>query len=73
MSNAPEPPALTPETVAELARLAGHPALDAETLARIAVGATNAIRAVARSAAPGAFDREPQDFAAELERLAERR
>lgn len=73
MPNAPAPPALTPEIVAALASLAGYPALDAETAARIAVGATNALRAVALSANASSFDAEPVDFLAELERLAEPR
>ena len=71
MPNAPAPPALTPEIVTALARLAGYPPLDADTAARIAVGATNAVRAVALASTESSFDREPADFAAELERLAE--
>ena len=67
----PSDPALTPEVVALLARLEGFPALDAETLTRIAVGATHAVRAVAASATLELFDTEPLAFAAELERLAD--
>ena len=73
MPTPPEPPALTAEIVAALARLEGYPALDADTAARIAVGATNAVRAVALSSTMSCFDAEPVDFLAELERLAEPR
>ncbi len=64
---------LTPEIVAALANLEGYPALDAETVARIAVGATNAVRAVSASSGESYFDSEPSDYLAELERLAEPR
>jgi hypothetical protein len=67
----PSDSALTAEIVALLARLEGFPALDQETLARIAVGATRAVRAVAATATVELFDTEPGAFAAELERLAE--
>ena len=70
-SESPEQ-ALTPEIVAALAALEGYPALDAETIARIAVGATHAVRAVAASVEESRFDSEPSDYLAELERLAER-
>lgn len=73
MPNAPSPPTLTPEIVATLAHLEGYPTLDAETAARIAVGASNAVRAVALSTTSSSFDAEPADFLAELERLAESR
>jgi len=71
MPQAPAPPPLTAEIVTALASLAGYPALEPETAARIAVGATNAVRAVALAATDSAFDREPADFPAELERLAD--
>ena len=71
-ASTPESP-LTPEIVAALASLEGYPALDAETVARIAVGATNAVRAVSANAGESHFDSEPSDFLAELERLAEPR
>jgi len=64
-------PALAPEVVMVLARLAAYPPLDAETAARIAVGATHAVRAVAASATESVFDTEPSAYLAELERLAE--
>jgi hypothetical protein len=67
----PPEPALTAEIVAALARLEGHPPLDADMAARIAVGATNAVRAVAASVTSSSFDSEPTAFFAELERLAE--
>ncbi|HXQ32078.1 MAG TPA: hypothetical protein VN790_08965 [Steroidobacteraceae bacterium] len=62
---------LAPEVVMALARLAGYPPLDADTAARIAVGASNAVRAVAASATVSLIDTEPAAFLAELERLAE--
>ena len=71
MPSVPPEPALTPEVVALLARLEGFPALDAETLARIAVGATSAVRAVAASATEELFDTEPTAVLAALERLAD--
>jgi hypothetical protein len=64
-------PALAPEVVIALARLAGYPPPDADTAARIAVGAGNAVRAVAASATESLFDTEPAAFLAELERLAD--
>ena len=67
----PESPELTPALVLALAEAAGHPSLDPATAARIAAGATAAVRAVAASAADTSlFDAEPTDFLAELERLA---
>jgi hypothetical protein len=71
MPSDPPAPALTPEIVALLARLEGFPPLDAETAARIAVGATQAVRAVAATATLDLFDTEPAAYAAELERAAE--
>lgn len=71
MSSEPPGSALTPGIIAALAALEGYPALDAETIARIAVGATNAVRAVAASVEESCFDSEPSDYLAELERLAE--
>jgi len=67
----PVAPELGADTVELLARLEGFPALDAETLARIAVGATAAVRAVAATATLELFDTEPSAYAAELERLAD--
>ena len=65
-----EKPALSPEAVLELARLEGYAHLDAETAARIAVGASNAVRAVAASVDRSLFDVEPLHYLLELERLA---
>lgn len=62
---------LAPEVVIALARLAAYPPLDSDTAARIAVGAANAVRAVAASASGSLFDTEPAAYLAELERLAE--
>jgi hypothetical protein len=66
----PAPP-LAPEVVIALARLAGYPPPDADTAARIAIGAGNAVRAVAASATGSLFETEPAAFLEELERLAE--
>jgi hypothetical protein len=57
-------------TVAALARLLGYPPLDAETAARIAAGASNAVAAVRATATVPLFDAEPGNYLAELERLA---
>jgi len=65
-----ETAALDAATVAALAHLLGYPPLDAETLARIAAGASNAVAAVRESATVPLFDAEPGNFLAELERLA---
>ena len=54
-----------------LARLTGFPPLDAETGARIAAGASNAVSAVRASATVPLFDTQPASFVAELERLAD--
>ena len=51
-------PALSPETVLEVARLEGYANLDAETAARIAVGASHAVRAVTASVDGSLFDVE---------------
>jgi len=53
-----------------LARLLGYPPLDAETAARIAAGASNAVAAVRATATVPLFDAEPGNYLAELERLA---
>jgi hypothetical protein len=66
-----DPPALGIELVRALARLEGYPPLDAETAARIAAGATSAVRAVAAAATASLFDVEPASFLAELERLGD--
>ncbi len=71
MPDAPDEAALSPELVELLARIEGYPPLDAETIARIAVGATNAVRAVAAAATVELFDTEPSAYAAELEWLSD--
>jgi len=58
-------------TVDALARLVGYPPLDAETAARIAAGASNAVGAVRAVATVPLFDAEPGNYLAELERLAD--
>ena len=63
--------ALDAATVAALARLVGYPPLDAETAARIAAGASNAVAAVRATATVPLFDAEPGSYLVELERLAE--
>jgi hypothetical protein len=70
--SAPEPPpTLDAATVRVLARLAGYPPLSPETATRIAVGATNAVRAVAATVDRSLFDAAPESYLAELERLAD--
>jgi len=71
MPSPPHSPTLSADIVTTLAALEGYPALDAETAARVAVGASNAVSAVAASVVDSSFEREPTDFLAELERLAE--
>ncbi len=71
---------LTGQTVVVLAEAQGHTTLNSDLAARIAAGATNAVRAVAavvtspdvRAVDPNLFDTEPAQFATELERLADR-
>ncbi len=68
--NGPEtPPPVPPATVEALLRLAGLPPPDPETIARIAVGAANALAAIGAGGQPG-FDDAPDGFVAELARLA---
>ncbi len=70
--SAPEPPTpLDAAAVQALARLAGYPPQDPRTAASIAVGASNAVRAVAASVDHSLFDLEPGSYLAELERLAD--
>jgi ribosomal protein L18 len=69
----PIEPGLAVDTVLELARLEGYVNLGADTAARIAVGAANAVRAVTASIDDDLFDTEPLDYLAELERLADGR
>jgi hypothetical protein len=64
------PPTLSPEAVLELARLEGYANLDADTAQRVAIGASNAVRAVTASVSASLFDVEPLHYLAELERLA---
>ena len=71
MTDRSSPAPLEPATVEALARLAGLAPLDTDTLARIAVGAANAVAAVRGAATGSLFDTEPGAFLAELERLAE--
>ena len=71
MTSPPRAPALTADIVTTLASLEGYSALDRETAERIVVGAGNAVRAVAASVTESNYEREPTDFLAELERLAE--
>jgi hypothetical protein len=66
-----QPPTLSPDAVLELARLEGYANLDAETAQRVAVGASNAVRAVTASVDASLFDTEPLHYLAELERLAD--
>ena len=65
------PPTLSAAAVRELAQLEGYVGLDADTAARIAVGASNAVRAVTASVRESLFDVEPLHYLAELERLAD--
>ncbi len=65
------PPPLSTDAVLELARLEGYANLDADTAARIAVGASNAVRAVSATVRESLFDVEPLHYLAELERLAD--
>jgi hypothetical protein len=67
----PATPALSPATVLEIARLEGYANLDHDTAARIAVGASNAVRAVTASVDRSLFDVEPLHYLLELERLAD--
>jgi hypothetical protein len=64
-------PILSPDAVLELARLEGYSQLDADTAQRIAVGASNAVRAVTATVDASLFDVEPLHYLAELERLAD--
>ncbi len=64
--------ALDAATVEALARLLGYPPLDADTAARIAAGASNAVAAVRATATVPLFDAEPGSYLTELERLAGR-
>jgi hypothetical protein len=64
-------PTLSTDAVLELARLEGYANLDADTAARIAVGASNAVRAVSATVRESLFDVEPLHYLAELERLAD--
>jgi hypothetical protein len=64
-------PSLAADVVVALARLEGYPLLDSATAARIAVGATNAVRGVAAHATMSFFDTDPGGYLAELERLSE--
>ncbi len=65
------PPTLSADAVLELARLEGYANLDADTAARIAIGASNAVRAVSATVRESLFDVEPLHYLAELERLAD--
>jgi hypothetical protein len=65
------PPTLSADAVLELARLQGYANLDAETAQRVAVGASNAVRAVTAAVDGSLFDTEPLHYLAELERLAD--
>lgn len=65
------PPTLSTDAVLELARLEGYANLDADTASRIAVGASNAVRAVSATVRESLFDVEPLHYLAELERLAD--
>jgi len=61
---------LDPDTVLDLARMAGLPLEDPALAARIAAGASTAIDAVRASVREPLFDGEPGDYLATLERLA---
>jgi aspartyl-tRNA(Asn)/glutamyl-tRNA(Gln) amidotransferase subunit A len=63
--------ALQAEAVAALSRLQGFGLTDADSAARIAVGASNAVAAVVASAHTSLFDTEPSHYATALERLAD--
>jgi hypothetical protein len=67
----PESRPLDVATVQALACLAAYPPLGPETAARIAMGATHAVRAVAAMLDRSLFDVEPASYLAELERLAD--
>jgi len=67
------PPAVTAALVDTLLSLAGLPAQDAPTLARIASGAGQAFDAVRAGRAGVDFDQAPDLFLAELDRLADDR
>ncbi|HPF28385.1 MAG TPA: hypothetical protein P5528_07270 [Steroidobacteraceae bacterium] len=56
---------------AALAELQGFTHVTTETAARIAVGATHAVRAVRAAVVASQFDIEPAHFQLELERLAD--
>jgi hypothetical protein len=62
---------LSADVVVALASLEGYPLLDRATAARIAVGASNAVRAVVAHATLSLFDIDPGSYLAELERLSE--
>jgi hypothetical protein len=68
---APDIAPLPAAAVEALAIVEGYPPLDADTAARIAIGASNATRAVTESVTESLFDTEPGSYAAELERLAD--
>ncbi|MCC5860976.1 MAG: amidase [Gammaproteobacteria bacterium] len=59
------------EALQQLARQLGWPADDAETYARIAAGAANAVAAVSSASRDSLFDIEPGNFLSTLEQLAE--
>lgn len=71
MTNPDAKPTIDGTVALALARLAGFPTLDAETTARIAAGASNAVSAVRATATVPLFDAQPTSFVAELERLAD--
>lgn len=71
MTDADAKPTIDGAVALALARLAGFSALDADTGARIAAGASNAVSAVRASATMPLFDTQPTSFVAELERLAD--
>lgn len=74
------PTRLTGPTVIMMAEAQAHTGLPSDVAARIAAGATNAVRAVTAvvgapagaDGAPSLFDTEPAQYALELERLADR-
>jgi citrate lyase subunit beta / citryl-CoA lyase len=64
-------PAFAADTVIALASLSGHPLLDPDIAARIAVGAGTAVRAVAANVTTSLFDCPPDAFSRALEELAD--
>ncbi len=65
------PITLPADAVQALAAIEGYPPLDMDTAQRIAIGASNATRAVTASADESLFAMEPGLYLVELEQLAD--